>query len=134
MLQPCQSDKNTVASVLLVEDDDGLRSTLAVCLRIAGFKVETAPDEASALQRFRQEQPSFVVSDLMLPDGEGMSTLRTMHAAAPHMPIVVMSGGGWFTASHLLGLAKSLGASAALSKPFKPAVLVDVLRELQPTA
>lgn len=118
--------------MLLVEDDAALRNVLAVCLRIAGFKVETAADERSALARFRDRTPAMVVSDLMLPDGEGMNALQEMRSTAPETPIVVMSGGGWFPATHLLGVARSLGAAAALSKPFRPAELVDVLRELQP--
>jgi DNA-binding response OmpR family regulator len=113
-----------------VEDDSALRGTLAVCLRIAGFHVATAPDEDSALRQFEQNRPSAVISDLVLPDGDGMNIVRRMRAAAPEAPIVVISGGGMFPASHLLGVAKSLGANAALSKPFKPAALVDVLRDL----
>jgi DNA-binding response OmpR family regulator len=116
--------------VLLVEDDSALRGTLAVCLRIAGFQVATAPDEDSALRQFEQRRPMAVISDLILPDGEGMNIVRRMRAAAPDAPIVVISGGGMFPATHLLGVAKSLGANAALSKPFKPAALVDVLRGL----
>lgn len=131
------SELNTapaISSILLVEDDMALRNTLAVCLRIAGFKVDTAGDEATAMERFGQEKPSFVVSDLVLPDGEGMNTVQRFHEAAPEVPIVVISGGGWFASSDLLGLARSLGASAAMSKPFKPAALVDVLRGLASAA
>jgi DNA-binding response OmpR family regulator len=122
--------KDRASSILLVEDDTALCGTLAVCLRIAGFQVETACDECSALARFEQRRPSAVISDLILPEGEGMTTVQRMRAAAPDVPIVVISGGGMFSASHLLGVAESLGANAALSKPFKPAALVDVLRGL----
>jgi DNA-binding response OmpR family regulator len=121
-------------SVLLVEDDAGLRKALAVCLRIAGFSVDTAGDERSALEHFRRLKPSVIVSDLLLPDGEGMSTVQRMHAAAPEVPIVVISGGGWFAANDLLGMARSLGASAAMSKPFKPAALVELVRSLEEAA
>jgi DNA-binding response OmpR family regulator len=129
MLEPSRQPE-VPASVLLVEDDRALRGTLAVCLRIAGFQVETAADECSALERFDARKPSAVISDLILPDGEGMTTVQKMRAAAPDVPIVVISGGGLLPATHLIGVAKSLGANAALSKPFKPAALVDVLRGL----
>ena len=128
MLEPCLEGAGPRSSVLLVEDDKALRGALAVFLRIAGFEVDTAADESSALMRFGQRTPSVVISDLILPDGEGINTVRKMRAAAPEVPIVVISGGGMFPASHLLGLARSLGANAALSKPFKPSALVDVLR------
>jgi DNA-binding response OmpR family regulator len=125
--RPADGSPNTV---LLVEDDDGLRGMLAVFLRIAGYRVETASDERGALERFTRDRPSAVVTDLILPQGEGMNAVRAMRKAAPEVPIVVMSGGGMFPANHLLGIASSLGAVAAISKPFKPAALVDVVRGL----
>ncbi|HKR86638.1 MAG TPA: response regulator [Phenylobacterium sp.] len=118
------------STVLLIEDDDGLRGTLAVCLRIAGYKVATASDERGALEQFSRGKPDAVVTDLILPQGEGMNAVKAMRNAAPEVPIVVMSGGGMFPATHLLGIASSLGAAAAISKPFKPAALVDVVRNL----
>ena len=118
------------STVLLVEDDDGLRGVLAVCLRIAGYRVETASDERGALEQFSRGTPAAVVTDLILPQGEGMNAVKAMRNAAPEVPIVVMSGGGMFSANHLLGIASSLGAVAAISKPFKPAALVDVVRNL----
>lgn len=116
--------------VLLVEDDAGLRGTLAVCLRIAGYQVETASDERSALAKFEQQRPSAIVSDVVLPEGAGMSALAAMRSAAPEVPIIAMSGGGMFSASDLLGVATSMGANAALQKPFKPAALVSVVQQL----
>lgn len=103
---------------------------LAVCLRIAGYRVETAADERGAMEHFARGKPAAVVTDLILPQGEGMNAVRAMRSAAPEVPIVVMSGGGMFPANHLLGIASSLGAAAAISKPFKPNALVDVVRNL----
>lgn len=134
MLQPCPQGAGLAPSVLLVEDDSSLRGVLAVCLRIAGFQVDTAADESSALRQFARRTPSAVISDLILPEGEGIDAVRRMRAAAPDVPIVAISGGGMFPASHLLGVARSLGASAALVKPFKPARLVELLRDLVPAA
>ena len=75
-----------------------------------------------------------MVSDLILPQGEGLNTLQAMRKSAPDVPIIVMSGGGWFAANDLLGLASSLGADAAISKPFEPAALIDMVRTLLPKA
>jgi len=120
--------------VLIVEDDDGLRGALAACLRVAGFPVRAAADERAALKCFAEERPAAVVSDLILPQGEGLNTLQAMRKSAPDVPIIVMSGGGWFAANDLLGLASSLGADAAISKPFEPAALIDMVRTLLPKA
>lgn len=70
------------------------------------------------------------MSDLVLPDGEGMSTLAAMRSAAPEVPIIAISGGGMFSANGLLGVATSMGANAALTKPFKPAALVSMVQQL----
>jgi len=120
--------------VLLVEDDDGLRGALAACLRVAGFPVMAAADERSALRCFAERECAAVVSDLILPQGEGFKTVQAMRKSQPDVPIIVMSGGGWFAANDLLGLASSLGANAAISKPFNPAALIQMVRELTPKA
>ena len=120
--------------VLIVEDDDGLRGALAACLRVAGFPVTAAADERAAMKCFAEQEPAAVVSDLILPQGEGLNTVRAMRDSAPDVPIIVMSGGGWFAANDLLGLASSLGANAAISKPFEPAALIAMVRTLLPKA
>ena len=120
--------------VLIVEDDDGLRGALAACLRVAGFPVRTAADERTAMKCFAEQECAAVVSDLILPQGEGFSTVQAMRRSSPDVPIIVMSGGGWFAANDLLGLASSLGADAAISKPFEPAALIEMVRTLTPKA
>ena len=120
--------------VLIVEDDDGLRGALAACLRVAGFPVAAAADERAAMRCFAERPPAAVVSDLILPQGEGLNTVQAMRKSAPDVPIIVMSGGGWFAANDLLGLASSLGANAAISKPFEPAALIAMVRTLLPQA
>lgn len=120
--------------VLIVEDDDGLRGALAACLRVAGFPVRTAADERAAMRCFAEQECAAVVSDLILPQGEGFSTVQAMRRSSPDVPIIVMSGGGWFAANDLFGLANSLGANAAISKPFEPAALIEMVRTLTPKA
>lgn len=116
--------------VLLIEDDQALRETLARGLSYAGFLVRTAEDESSALEAFERQKPAAVVTDLILPSGEGMNIIRAMRAACPDLPIVLMSGGGFFSSERLLSLAKSFGADAALSKPFRMFDLVGCLSQL----
>jgi len=116
--------------VLLVEDDDALRHLLAMALGRAGFRVRTACDEKTALEAFREQPPAAVVTDLILPAGEGMSAIRAMREAVPDAPIIVISGGGFFSSSQLCSVAKSFGANAALTKPFRAEALVACLSEL----
>ena len=116
--------------VLLVEDDPGLLAVLAYAFRAAGFFVRTARDEQEALREFEVCAPAAVVTDLILPDGEGMGTIQAMKAAAPNAPLVVMSGGGFFSAGHLMTMACAMGADATLSKPFHPREAVALVSRL----
>lgn len=122
--------KKDHGGILLVEDDPGMLQLLTHAFRRAGFLVRTAVDEESALEQFFETHPAAVISDLILPAGEGMRTIQTMSAARPDAPIVVMSGGGFFDSSDLLGIAKAIGASAALPKPFKINEAIKVVSEL----
>ena len=107
-----------MSGILVVEDDAGFRAVVAAAFRRAGFLVRTAADEEEALEAFETYKPAAVIADLVLPAGEGLRTIRTMNDARPSAPIVVMSGGGMFASDDLLSMAKAMGASATLTKPF----------------
>lgn len=120
----------SASGVLLVEDDDALRKILAHALHLAGFRVRPAADERAALAEFEARAPAAVVTDLVLPGGDGMRAVHRMRQARPGLPIVVISGGGFFASDQLLEVARAFGADAALSKPFRPAELVACLSSL----
>lgn len=116
--------------VLVVEDDEGMLALLAAAFRRAGFYVRTAADGESALRALRDRPPAAVVTDLILPDADGMETVRAMRTENPKAPLVVISGGGLFDATDLLGVARALGANGALAKPFAMGEVVAMVSNL----
>ncbi len=79
-------------SLLLVEDDEGLRGRLAQALRRRGFEVTEAASVAEALAG--AESPELALVDLRLPDGDGLTVVRALHERDPRTSVVVLSGYG----------------------------------------
>ncbi|MEW6721498.1 MAG: sigma-54 dependent transcriptional regulator [Thermodesulfobacteriota bacterium] len=101
--------------ILVVEDDPGLRFTMTDALEGEGFAVADAGNGAEALRRLREEAFDIVVTDLRLPDGDGMEILREAKAKVPPSSVVVMTGYG--TVESAVAAMKS-GAEDYLTKPF----------------
>lgn len=109
-------------SVLVIEDDDTLRSAMRMVLQWEGYRVECAGNGQEALDLLRHgDRPSLILLDLMLPVLDGWQLHRTLkddpHLAA--IPIVVVSG---------LDAARSVDAVGHIQKPFRPEELLEVIR------
>lgn len=122
--------------VLVVEDDRPLLLAMARAFTNAGAQVILASDGAEGLKRFMTSSPDLVVTDIIMPEREGIETILAMKAARPGVPILAVSGGGQTPAREFLTLAKGLGADAVLAKPFRAGQLLDAARlliDLPPT-
>jgi len=115
-------------SKILVIDDDKLFVTLMVqALTTRGHKVEFAFDGITGAQAFARSNFDVVVCDMVMPEQEGVQTIRQMRADRPDLAIVAISGGLSFShASNIdvLDVAGKLGADVTLRKPFKLSELV----------
>jgi two-component system, OmpR family, response regulator MprA len=103
------------ARVLVVDDDDAIRSTLARSLGAEGYAVDVAADGHAALQAARDQNPDLVVLDLMLPGLTGLDVCRRLRAAEHHLPIVLLTARD-AVADRVTGL--EAGADDYLVKPF----------------
>ncbi len=110
--------------ILLVEDEEAFRSSLAMLARNVGYVVDEAPDLRAARACLEQHPPSLVVLDLDLPDGSGLD-LRLESSIDPDTPFVVVSGNGEEAARTQ---ALRSGAAEYLIKPLDPARFEEVLR------
>lgn len=122
--------------MLVIEDDRPLLLAMARAFTNAGAQVILAPDGAEGLKRFMTSSPDLVVTDIIMPEREGIETILAMKAARPEVPILAISGGGQTPAREFLTLAKGLGADAVLAKPFRAGQLLDAARlliDLPPT-
>jgi DNA-binding response OmpR family regulator len=113
---------------LLVDDDESFRPMIADALERFGFDVVSAVNGREALARFHQRRPDLVLTDLIMPDKEGLETIRELQHLAPDMPVIAMSGGGRTNPHGYLQMASQLGASQVLAKPFSFQELLDAIK------
>lgn len=118
-----------MARVLLVEDESLLRETLKLALQDAGHSVVSATNGAAALQVIAQMNGSFdiVVTDILMPETDGLETIMRLRKDSQHIAIVAISGGGRTRNMDILDYARSFGADAALAKPFLPKQLLATI-------
>jgi len=106
-----------MARILIIDDDDTLRGIIVKSLTHAGHQVTQTNNGRKGVEMFRANPTELVVTDMVMPEQEGMETIKILHREFPQLKIIAMSGG--LDGSELyLGLTKRLGASYTLSKPF----------------
>jgi CheY-like chemotaxis protein len=125
-----------MARILVVDDDDKVRQMICDALTLHGHSVEAAGDGLRAMKRFRRRQFDLVITDIVMPEMEGLETILQIRGLSPDVAIVAISGGGSFTPGGYLKSALMLGADRALEKPFTLVQLMEAVNELlgRPTA
>lgn len=116
-----------MARILVADDEALLRRTLRAMLEKAGHTVEEAKDGNEALARFGVERPDLVLIDIVMPDREGVETIRELRRLDSQVPIIAMSGGGTVGGTLFLELATQLGATRTLHKPIRQADLIALV-------
>ena len=115
--------------ILLVEDDAVLRKVLRDLLVRDGHTVVVAANGVDALRHLGTETFDVVISDLIMPELEGIQLVRTLRMRDKPPPIIAMSGGGRGSSSTYLQMARRAGAAVTLSKPFTAAALSQAITE-----
>lgn len=118
--------------VLVLDDNPELLDSLALVLKSAGYEVETAAGAAQALAAHRQRPADVLLTDIFMPDTDGLEAVAAFRAASPGMRIIAMSGGGRMAQGNYLETARVVGANALLHKPFAPARLLAMLDSFRP--
>lgn len=116
--------------ILLVEDEDDLRGMLRMFLEKMGYAVSEARNGQECVDTFKKEAIDLIISDLMMPEKEGLETIRELKRGNPHVKIIAISGGGRSDARDNLKMAKLFGATVALSKPFAFHDLATAVKDL----
>lgn len=119
-----------MSRILLIDDDDSLRRALRLALEKSGFAVTAVGDGRAGLAAFEIQPVDLVITDLVMPNMEGVETIRALRKLAPHVPIIAISGGGRGSADGYLNIAKILGAALTLEKPLEPADLCAAVTRL----
>lgn len=117
--------------MLVIEDDAEMRVVVREMLEELGCSVIEAEDGEKAVSHFAEARFDAVLTDILMPNKEGIETIRALKRARPDVPIVAMSGGGIRRNMTFLEIARHIGAFRALSKPIDFSALVEVVDALR---
>ena len=119
-----------MALILVIDDAAAMRELVRRMLVRAEHTVIEAEDGEIGVSVFRDKRPALVITDLLMPNKEGIETIQDIRRISSATPIIAMSGSTATNGNLYLGAAKKLGADAVLSKPFKPDELLRVVDRL----
>jgi CheY-like chemotaxis protein len=119
-----------VSTILVIEDDPGVRRVLQHTLEYAGHTVKAVDNGRDALRAVNESEPDLVVTDIVMPDSDGLEVIRILTSDHPAVRIIAISGGGMIHRTTYLELAHLLGAHLTLQKPVLPSDLIFAVTEL----
>jgi DNA-binding NtrC family response regulator len=123
----------TPQRILVVDDDASIRRTLNILLTKAGYEVIQASDGLEAVRLWRDRGGDLVITDLHMPQKDGIETIIELLSHSPGLRIIAMSGGGQTKRLDLLGNMALLGTVLTIEKPFTLAEMMAVVgRALKP--
>jgi CheY-like chemotaxis protein len=113
-----EAPANLPCRILVVDDEPAFREMLALMLERAGYQTATAADGAAGAQCLEQSRFDLVITDMLMPDCDGLEFIADLRQRFPRTRIVAMSGGGHIAGEKYLKMARGLGAHSTLAKPF----------------
>jgi len=116
--------------VLVIDDDEQIRKLLRQVMEWAGHEVIEAADGREGMFKQRKQQADLVITDLIMPEQEGLETITLLKKEYPLVKIIAISGGGRIGPDAYLPAAQELGADRVFSKPFDVRELATTVREL----
>ena len=119
-----------MATILVVEDEPVILRVVSELLRDSGHKVATAVNGKEAMKLARGAHFDLVITDLVMPEKEGIETIMDLRRQSPTTKIIAMSGGGRGSAEVYLALAERLGASRTLAKPLSREEMLEAVADV----
>ncbi len=119
-----------MVGVLIVEDEKELREMLKISLLRRKISVFEAANGKDAILHFKPSITDLVITDLIMPEEDGLKVIMKLKELKPEIKIIAISGGGKAGPGNYLKLAKALGADAIYSKPFQISDLIAKIEEL----
>lgn len=116
--------------ILLIDDDELVLYAIKRYLCKKGFEVETLTSGEKAIEKYKSFNPDIVITDIIMPDIEGIEVISSLRNIDSNIPIIAISGGSRrLDTSYLIG-AELIGANATLEKPFEEEKLVEYINKL----
>ena len=119
-----------MARILVIDDDEQIRTMLYIFLQKEGYEVECAADGKIAIELFNHAPFNLVITDIVMPEKEGLETIMDLKHIHPDVNIIAISGDGRINPGHYLDGARALGAAFTFTKPVKLDRLVSAVRTL----
>ena len=119
-----------MSRILIVDDSDAELEFMATVLRASGHEIEMASDGAQALVRFEDFQPDLVITDIYMPECDGIELILQLRRRRSQVPVIAVSGGCAREQGVLLNMMPQLGADLALAKPLSTGVLTTAVKSL----
>jgi CheY-like chemotaxis protein len=123
-----------MARILITDDEHAVRDMLRTALEREGHEVELAENGVEAIAKYRASPADLVLMDLVMPEKEGLETIRELKREFPDVRIIAISGGGRMGPGDYLSLAKHLGAMRVFAKPFDINELREAITEVLGTS
>jgi YesN/AraC family two-component response regulator len=119
-----------MGKILIIDDEPYILLMLKKMLEKAGYIVDLASNGREGMQLFEKESADLVITDIIMPDKEGLELILEMKKQHPTLKIIAMSGGGRLSPESYLECAKHFGAEKIFQKPFKQKEFVSAVQEL----
>ena len=116
--------------ILVVDDDEMMRAFVKELLLINDFKVTEADNGKTGLKEFRDDTPDLVITDIIMPEMEGISFIKELRSHNKAIPIIAMTGNIHGRMEEYLDISSQLGADEILRKPVKSQVFLDAINKL----
>jgi DNA-binding response OmpR family regulator len=116
--------------ILIIDDDHHILLMIKKMLERAGFEVDLASNGNEGLELFKRMPVDLVITDIIMPEKEGLETIREMKRLRSDLKIIAISGGGKVSSDNYLNTAKIFGASRIMAKPFSQKQMVSAVRDL----
>ena len=116
--------------ILIVDDDEMMRAFIRELLLINDYKVTEASNGKIGLKEFREDTPDLVITDIIMPEMEGISFIRELRSHNKEIPIIAMTGNVHGRMEEYLDISSQLGADEILRKPIKSQEFIDAIDKL----
>lgn len=116
--------------ILVIDDYDPFRAFLTDVLIDAGYEVSEARNGRDGLRLFRESPTDLVITDVLMPEKDGIEIITELRREFPTVKIIAVSGGGSYSADGYLQMAKLLGSARTLAKPVRSEQLLEVVHEV----
>ena len=117
------------AHILLIDDDPLVRLIGSQMLTQAGYRVSVAEDGDDGIKQIASRPFDLVITDLIMPNKEGVETIREIKQRWPDIPMIAISSGGQLDVGYYLPLAKAMGASAVMQKPLRKETFLPLVEQ-----